>query len=647
MRVLFTLIVLACARILSASAPDFTILDASSFRPITATLILPSGESIELKKGWTKPAELKTGLYTIKSAGFKSISFSLEQNAPLPERIRIWLDPANARPASSGLVVLDQQSGLPVKGIKIKDLANGYLLSAKGYRSLHFSPSYRIAETLYLLEMQAGRGRRQIREVHGLDFESNDLLAGPAAGARGASCTPPATIRVGTNCNCTQCTQVEVMSLETYTAQGLNDEWIPSWNTESLKAGSVAYRSFGAWYVINQALPGVNYDIASSTCNQVWTPSLSAACASAAAATAGELLEQNAAIARSEYSAEANFETGCANGQKGDGSAQWPCSSDSLCAGNANSGHGRGMCQWGSQRWASQRAWTYTQILDHYYNIGGLYRCGTAPLPCTAPPAPQIFAPGSSGAPGPTAETNLQWSGDSAANVFNLRISQCPYGTSNIIWSNSCSPGLSLPLPLLPAGNLYRWNISASSTCGNADCTSGSSNTLYFNIPPVITTSDSVICGSPALLYTQSGNTRESASFQWFRDNDSIPGFYGDSLLTALAGDYKVRVLLSSGATSVSEGVRISSCTSIESDSENDLVISIRGSHLFVKSRYLVNNLPFLLTIYAPDGRLVAGIRESGFEQEFFPLPANMPAGLYVVSLQTSEQTISRRLFRP
>ena len=381
MRVLFTVIVLACARILSASAPAFTILDASSFQPITATLILPSGESIELKKGWTKPADFKTGLYTIKSAGFKSISFSLEKNALLPERIRIWLDPANARPASSGLVVLDQQSGLPVKGIKVKDLANGYLLTAKGYRSLHFSPSYRIAETLYLIEMQAGRGRQQIREVHGLDFEPNGLLAGPAAGARGASCTPPATIRVGTNCNCTQCTQVEVMSLETYTAQGLNDEWIPSWNSESLKAGSVAYRSFGAWYVINQALPGVNYDIASSTCNQVWTPSLSAACASAAAATAGELLEQNAAIARSEYSAEANFETGCANGQKGDGSAQWPCSSDSLCAGNANSGHGRGMCQWGSQRWASQRAWTYTQILDHYYNIGGLYRCGTAPLP--------------------------------------------------------------------------------------------------------------------------------------------------------------------------------------------------------------------------------------------------------------------------
>lgn len=632
---------------LRAASPEIIVLDASSFKPKTALLIHSSGKKFELPGGWASPQNFEPGLYTVESAGFKPLSFSLDQNAILPERIRIWLDPDSSKPASSGVVVLDQESGLPVSGLRIKRQANIFRISAKGYRSLYFSPAYPDAETLYLLEMQAGKGRQTIREIHGLEFEAPNQPESRQTGARGASCTAPATIRVGTNCNCTQCSQVEIMSLETYTAQGLNDEWIPSWNTESLKAGSVAYRTFGAWYALNRPLTGLNYDIASSTCNQVWTSSLSAACAAASSATSGELLEQNAAVARSEYSAEANFETGCANGQKGDGSAQWPCSSDSLCAGNANSGHGRGMCQWGSQRWASQRAWTYTQILDHYYNIGGLYRCGNAPVACSAPPAPQIISPGSVSAPGPSAESLLQWNADSSGVVFNLRISQCPYGTGNIIWSNSCSPGLIAPMPALAAGNLYRWNISASSACGNTACTSGSSNTLYFNIPPIIIAADSVVCGSPLLLHTQSGNTRENASFQWFRNNDSIPGFYDDSLQVIQAGTYSVRVLLSSGATALSEAVPISSCTALDSKAEESLIIKIHGSHLFVKSLDILNILRFRLSIYALDGRLIAGYNENRSGQEFFPLPANMPAGLYVVSLQTSEQTISRRLFRP
>src|SRR5262249_22253603 len=54
---------------------------------------------------------------------------------------------------------------------------------------------------------------------------------------------PPASIRVGFNCSCATCSTVEVMSLETYTKRGLNDEWIASWTPHSLRAGAIAYRS--------------------------------------------------------------------------------------------------------------------------------------------------------------------------------------------------------------------------------------------------------------------------------------------------------------------------------------------------------------------------------------------------------------------
>src|SRR5260370_40408292 len=60
---------------------------------------------------------------------------------------------------------------------------------------------------------------------------------------------PPASIRVGYSCSCTTCSTVEVMSLETYVKRGLPREWIASWRAHSLRAGAIAYRSYGSWYV--------------------------------------------------------------------------------------------------------------------------------------------------------------------------------------------------------------------------------------------------------------------------------------------------------------------------------------------------------------------------------------------------------------
>lgn len=181
--------------------------------------------------------------------------------------------------------------------------------------------------------------------------------------------TIPGSIRVGTSCSCTSCTNVSVMTLENYAGSGLDDEWIASWHNNSLEAGSVAYRSYGAWYVNNPV--NANYDIASTTCNQAWGSTVYTASQNAAANMAGVVIEYNSNIARSEYSAE-NNNKGCGDGWSGT-STSWPCISDGVCTGSAPNGHGRGMCQWGSQRWANTQGQTSGWILGHYYNPGNMY----------------------------------------------------------------------------------------------------------------------------------------------------------------------------------------------------------------------------------------------------------------------------------
>jgi len=209
--------------------------------------------------------------------------------------------------------------------------------------------------------------------------------AGPAAaGGAGllAVLDPPAAIRLGTSCSCSSCTAVSVMSLETYVARGLNDEWIASWHAHALRAGAVAYRSYGAWYV-EHPISGA-YDICSTTCCQVNDSDTSAATDAAAARTAGTMLERSGAVFRAEYSAEnnawddpgdglacSNADLSCGDGLAGSPAAGWPCLADGPDTGHGCFGHGRGACQWGTQRWASGQSRSWSWILDHYYNDHG------------------------------------------------------------------------------------------------------------------------------------------------------------------------------------------------------------------------------------------------------------------------------------
>ncbi|NML37826.1 hypothetical protein HHL17_11530 [Chitinophaga sp. G-6-1-13] len=211
-----------------------------------------------------------------------------------------------------------------------------------------------------LLDRTAGEAQQ--REVSAVAAERSVTTYGKAA----AALSLPASIRVGLNCSCLTCSSVQVMSLESYTASGLDNEWISSWKAASLQAGAVAYRSYGAWHVLHPIR--TNYDISSTPCSQAWGSQTASSTINAANATAGVYLSQNGAIFRSEYSAE-NNNAGCGDGFSGTGSS-WPCISDARCAGRTTNGHGRGMCQWGSSFWASDK--DYRWILNHYYNPGGV-----------------------------------------------------------------------------------------------------------------------------------------------------------------------------------------------------------------------------------------------------------------------------------
>jgi hypothetical protein len=98
--------------------------------------------------------------------------------------------------------------------------------------------------------------------------------------------------------------------------------------------------------------------------------------------TAGLVLERSGAVFRSEYSAEnncllgatscANADLSCGDGFAGSPAANWPCLADPVGAGQSCFGHGRGMSQWGTQRWSlapHHRTWRWQ--VDHYYNAHG------------------------------------------------------------------------------------------------------------------------------------------------------------------------------------------------------------------------------------------------------------------------------------
>ena len=157
---------------------------------------------------------------------------------------------------------------------------------------------------------------------------------------------------------------IDYISLQTYCQRSLPSEWIASWGstgpgnsgTNCLLAGAVAIRTYAAGFV--NSPDDVNYDICGTTSCQAYIHTASDSRTTAAVnATANWVMFRPGAtrigFKITEYSAENNSDGfGC-----GDGYTQptGGCIADPVCLGEVRFGHGRGMCQWGTARWASGR----------------------------------------------------------------------------------------------------------------------------------------------------------------------------------------------------------------------------------------------------------------------------------------------------
>jgi hypothetical protein len=184
----------------------------------------------------------------------------------------------------------------------------------------------------------------------------------PRSGAPGAAdaSTPP-VLRIPTNIRVRRADGVTIdyLSLQTYCQRSLASEVYASWGnypggSNSLQAVAVALRTYAIGFINNPYDP--NSDICGTTTCQAYNPTASSSQTTAAVNnTVNWVMNQPGAtrigFKLTEYSAENNsLGFSC-----GDGYTQptGGCLYDPVCAGETRFGHGRGMCQWGTVKWAT------------------------------------------------------------------------------------------------------------------------------------------------------------------------------------------------------------------------------------------------------------------------------------------------------
>jgi hypothetical protein len=392
---------------------------AGGYEPMSAKVVVNSEPLPPFEfhmESLQKPHELQTGfLRSVQRAGAHLIAgFITDETTGEPAAgVTVSVPAHNAATASDSRgffmlsIPLNDSADVPQRFLSLHFRKPGYQDLNRDYVEL-----WSRGDTLYRIWMRPGKGtetiderttRRRIDEpsipctgcddtdpgtqIPALEPQTGDF--GPQAPA---PIIMPKYIRVGRNCTSrTNCTRVEVYTIDTYCKGVLPHEWYSCWGNvaggmDSLRAGAVAVRSYGVSFVFTPATS--NYDICDSTSCQVFSEGQSSNANTAVDQTNRYVLLTSAGgIARSEYSAE-NNNSGCGDGLTGTGSS-WPCISDPVCTGFASNGHGRGLCQWGSARWATGRRLSssqactsaaplhghgtknWQQILQHYYGPGG------------------------------------------------------------------------------------------------------------------------------------------------------------------------------------------------------------------------------------------------------------------------------------
>ncbi len=489
-----------------------------------------------------------------------------QMNVPTPA-----VDPAGDLPGADDLIV--EVGGKVIyrrNNILLPDGAVHFIIDADRTNAVVKDATH----TLVRSHAEVGRGdsetqgRRDVRTgsaVSSGDWVPEDRRGDREPGGRrdvitvadtplsSSAVTVPTSIRVGFTCpTSTTCSTVQVYALDTYVRLGLDDEWISSWNTNSLKAGAIAFRSYGVYYVFHPKTAA--YDICSTTSCQVIDPNDSAASVDTATAqTAGSIVTDAAGANPffAEYAAENNANL-CPDGMTGN-NGTWPCMSDIVDAGQTFNGHGRGMCQWGTQRWSVNQGKDFVWIVNHYYNDNGTgtgLRTGVLQSgPNSVLPPPALNGPGvDNTAPGSTVTTltpTFTWQPVAGSDGYGLYISKFNGSTYDLVFNSETAVGqpitgttYTLPAGILQTNAQYRWNMTSHNIAGY-----GTANTFrtYFQVAATVTvsgrvnTSDGVtgLRNATVSITDSAGNVRTATTSSF--------GFYSFDNLTA-GGTYTIRV---------------------------------------------------------------------------------------------------------
>jgi hypothetical protein len=368
--------------------------------------------------------QLERGTHTITASlsTHAPVSGDLNVREHFPYRIRFLLDPvekprelqvenitARHRDDATlvqGFVVSDD-TGEPLRAVRVTSTPSGVetRTDERGFYELYIplqspahllveKPTYRTEERQYLelsprgdwtynFRLQRGTGthavderselRRQIEQDPPEETTATSRVAPMTQAVITPKSTLPsnATIRVPRNIRVQDSTNIYYVSMDFYEKHTLPHEWIASWGDNSLRAGAIPVRCY-AIARINARGPDTDYDICgNSDCQNFKATSSSTSTDNAVDYTAGYVVvNSNGNIPSTEYSAENNsLDKPCGDGFAAPTSG---CLYDPICAGHDRSGHGRGMCQRGSNRWGTGalgypvRDWIW--IINHYYS---------------------------------------------------------------------------------------------------------------------------------------------------------------------------------------------------------------------------------------------------------------------------------------
>jgi hypothetical protein len=207
---------------------------------------------------------------------------------------------------------------------------------------------------------EAAPAKPQVQTTAPVAPPSAELLKSLENPAPNATAATNSTVRVPRNIRVLRSdgTNIDYVTMTYYVRCVLPSEWIASWGSytggsNSLNAGAVAARCY-AIAKLNAVGGTSTYDICATTSCQVYNPAnINSRTDTAANYTDNYVVLSGGAVPSTEYSAENNslgYSCGDSWTQPNGG-----CVFDPVCTGEARYGHGRGMCQWGTARWATGR----------------------------------------------------------------------------------------------------------------------------------------------------------------------------------------------------------------------------------------------------------------------------------------------------